>query len=128
MLCDGGCGSACLPGSPLIAKSRPSLRATITGRASLSARLPAPLREGRELAPGAGGQGFALCPAPCSASRRAGACACGWWAGLRPLPGAPCSASRRAGAFACGWRAGLRPLPRAPCSAPRRAGACACGA
>jgi len=86
----------------------------VGGRASLSAQLPAPLREGRELSPAAGGrrfalcpgsllrsakdgsfrlrrrgQGFALCPAPCSAPRRAGACACGWWAALRSLPWLP---------------------------------------
>ncbi|MFK0520973.1 hypothetical protein ACINKY_02100 [Paenibacillus illinoisensis] len=45
----------------------------LVGSASPSARLPAPLREGRELAPAAGGQRFALCPAPCSAPRRTGA-------------------------------------------------------
>ncbi|WP_127536431.1 hypothetical protein [Paenibacillus illinoisensis] len=62
-------------------------------------RLPAPLREGRELAP----------------------VAC--WAALRPLPGlpAPLREGRELAPVAL-W-AGLRPLPRAPCSAPRRTGA-----
>ncbi|WP_337032360.1 hypothetical protein [Paenibacillus illinoisensis] len=44
------------------AESRPSLSATISGRALPLPGLPAPLREGRELAPAAGGQGFVLCP------------------------------------------------------------------
>ncbi|WP_440118680.1 hypothetical protein [Paenibacillus sp. QZ-Y1] len=49
MLCDGWRRSACCQAHRWQRRSRPSLTGTITGRASLPARLPASLREGREL-------------------------------------------------------------------------------
>ncbi len=92
-------------------------------------RLPAPLREGRELAPAAlraGLRPLPGLPAPLREGRELAPVALEGSAS--PSAQAPCSASRRAGACACGLLGSAPPSARAPCSAPRRTGACACGA